>query len=131
MGRLLQRLVLAIIANALALYVVQYFLEDQGFLITKGVLGFALVGAVLGILNTIIKPLLKLVSFPFMLVSMGLFLIVINAVMLFFTEYIFNSVFADIFEVTFTVGEGIWSYLLAALLLSIANTVTHWLLKRR
>lgn len=37
---------------------------------------------VLGILNAFVKPLLQLVSIPFIVVTLGLFLVVINAVLL-------------------------------------------------
>ena len=37
---------------------------------------------VLGILNTLVKPILTIVSIPFILVTLGLFLVVINAVIL-------------------------------------------------
>lgn len=130
MRKLLQHFVLAILANALALYVVQYFLADQGFEITRGVLGFALVGFMLGLLNTLVRPILKLVSLPVVFLTMGLFLIVVNAIILFLTEYFFNTLFAETFDVTFHVGDGIVTYLIAAVLLSIVNTVTHWLLAK-
>lgn len=44
------------------------------------------VSFILGLLNTFIKPLLQLISIPFILVTFGLFLIVINAVLLIFAS---------------------------------------------
>ncbi len=47
----------------------------------------ALVAAVVfGVVNTILKPILKLLTFPITLVTLGLWLIVVNAAMLWLTQ---------------------------------------------
>lgn len=131
MRRLLQGMILSIVANAAALYGVQYLLADQGFEITRGLFGFLMVGAVLGMLNTFVRPVMKIFGFPLVMFSLGLFLVVINAGILFFAEYFFNVLFVDSFGISFDVGDGFVRYLIAAVLLSIANGVTHWLLKKK
>lgn len=47
-----------------------------------------LAALVLGILNTFVKPLLAFVSIPLILLSFGLFLVVINAILLKFTAFL-------------------------------------------
>jgi putative membrane protein len=42
---------------------------------------------VLSLLNTFVKPILKIFAFPITVVTLGLFLLVINAMMLFATDY--------------------------------------------
>lgn len=48
----------------------------------------ALASLVLGILNTFVKPLLTLVSIPLIIVTLGLFLVIINAALLMFTAWL-------------------------------------------
>jgi putative membrane protein len=61
--------------------------------------------------NIFIKPLLILFTIPVTLVTMGLFLLVINALMILLTDY-----FVDGFEV-----NGFWWALLFSLILSLFN----------
>ncbi|MBI5414744.1 phage holin family protein [Candidatus Peregrinibacteria bacterium] len=131
MSHLFRHIILGILANALALFVVQYFLKDSGFLIEPEIKGFILVGFALGLLNTFVRPMLKLISLPFVILSLGLFLIVINAIILGIVEYLFNTTFQQSLGVTFHVGGGIFSYFLAAFLLSVFNSLTHWILKTK
>ncbi len=130
MRHILQHFILSIIANALALFLVQYLLQSRGFMISPPVLGFIFVGMSIAILNTIVRPVLRLMTFPLVILTMGLFLIVINAIILYLTEYFFNELFASTLSVTFHVGNGALAYLIAAFLFSVFNSITHWLLAK-
>lgn len=46
------------------------------------------VAAVFGVVNTLIAPIVKLLSLPFIVLSLGLFALVINALMLMFTSWL-------------------------------------------
>lgn len=46
------------------------------------------VALVFGVLNVSVRPLLKLLTFPFLILSLGLFIFVVNAVMLWLTGYV-------------------------------------------
>jgi putative membrane protein len=75
-------------------------------------LGAALLAAlVLGIVNAIIRPLLVLLTFPITLVTLGLFLLVINALMLKLTAAIVPK-----FQI-----KGFLPALIGALMLSVFN----------
>ncbi|MEK0422229.1 MAG: hypothetical protein RLZ95_139 [Bacteroidota bacterium] len=63
------------IATALAVLLVAYFLK--GVTVNNSITAL-LVATVLGLLNSFIKPILILLTIPFTLLTMGLFLIVIN-----------------------------------------------------
>jgi putative membrane protein len=67
-----------------------------------------LVGFVLAILNAIIKPILQLISFPLIILTLGLFLVVINAVLLILAGDIVPQ-----FEV-----EGFWPAVWGSLIVS-------------
>ena len=71
--------------------------------------------AVLGIANTIVKPILTLLTLPLVLVTLGLFYFVINVLMLLLTEWITPD-----FSVT-----GFWTYIGATIVISIVNWAVH------
>ncbi len=121
------RILLTILLNALALYAVSYFLGDDLFSISPTA-GYIAVAIVLGILNAVIKPILSLLSLPFMLMSFGAFLAVINMVLLWLCVYLFANVL-DPLGVIFTISGGVTTYLVAALILSVLNTVFYFLIK--
>ncbi|MFW5706939.1 MAG: phage holin family protein [Bacteroidota bacterium] len=73
------------------------------------------VAFVLGILNAILKPLLVILTLPVTVLSLGLFLLVINAFIIMLTDY---------FVAGFNVS-GFW----VAILFSIILTVISWLLE--
>ena len=74
-----------------------------------------LAGLLLGVLNTIIKPLLKLLSLPLILITGGLFLIVINIIILMLVTWLVPEL----------VIPDLWTYLIAALVLGILNTIEN------
>jgi len=81
-------LLLVWILNALALLIVAYLLPG----IQVASFGAALIAAlVLGLVNTFIKPLLVLLTLPITLVTLGLFLIVINALLFWFVGSILKG----------------------------------------
>src|SRR6476646_5616609 len=70
------RLLLTWLINAAALLALPYLMHS----VTVTNFGSALVAAlVLGLVNTLIRPVLVLLTLPVTLVSMGLFILVINA----------------------------------------------------
>ena len=77
-----------ILGNSLALYIAQRFV--LGFVLIGGLREFLLAGIVLGLLNATIKPLIKFISFPVIILTLGLFSLVINALILWLVDYIFD-----------------------------------------
>ncbi|MCC7008308.1 MAG: phage holin family protein [Acidobacteria bacterium] len=81
--------------------------------------GTALVaGAVLGVVNVLVKPVLILLTLPFTLVTLGLFLFVVNAICLGLTAAVVPG-----FDIA-----GFWSALVGALLVSIVSWMLNGLL---
>lgn len=79
----------------------------------EDVLTLVLVGIVLGVINAVIAPLVKLLSLPFIIVTLGLFLLLVNAAMLWLATQL-----ADLFDLAFQV-DGFWTYVLGALVISL------------
>lgn len=71
-----------------------------------------LVGVVLALLNIVIKPILTVISIPFILITFGLFLLVINAVLLSFASEIVEA---------FVVEEFFWDAILGSLIISLVS----------
>ena len=74
------------------------------------------VGAILGVVSIFVKPIVQLLSIPFIILTLGLFLWVINALMLELTGWL-----AQQLELGFRVDDFFWSALLGALVISIVN----------
>lgn len=74
------------------------------------------VGLILGLVSSLVKPLVQLLSLPFIILTLGLFLWVINALMLELTGWL-----ADQLDLGFHVGDFFWSALLGALVISLVN----------
>ncbi len=75
-----------------------------------------LVALILGVVSSLVKPIVTFFSIPFIILTLGLFLLVINALMLMFTAWI-----AGLFDIGFHV-DGFW----AAVLGSIVITLVNW-----
>ncbi len=110
-------LLLRILVNAAALWVAARLVRG----IEAGGIGSILATAlVFGVLNVLIKPFLKLVSCPVILLTLGLFTLVVNAAMLMLTAW-----FGGILGIDFRV-DGFWAAFLGALVISIVSTVLSW-----
>jgi len=83
------RLLLRVLINAAALWVAVRFVP--GIVYTGTPLMLLCVAIVFGVLNTIIKPIITLLSLPFVLLTLGVFLLVINALMLWLTGWLSTS----------------------------------------
>ncbi len=83
------------------------------------------VGIILGIVSSVVKPVVKLLSLPFIVLTLGLFLWVINALMLSLTGWLAGQL-----DLGFRVDDFFWSALLGALVISIVNWVVAGVLDR-
>ncbi len=109
------RLILIWIINAAALMALPYLMTSVKF----DSIGAAFISAlVLGLVNTLIRPLLVLLTLPVTVLSMGLFILVINGLMFWLVAYWIEG-----FHVA-----GFWSAVGAALLYSIISWALSTLL---
>src|SRR5271157_1004401 len=84
--------------------------------------GLLLVALVFGVLNAFVRPLLKLLSFPLVILTLGLFIFVLNAFMLLLT-----SAASKALDLGFSVA-GFWPALWGALVISVINMVMSFLI---
>ena len=82
----------------------------------EGTGNFILAGFLLGLVNAVVRPLVFVMTLPLTVVTLGLFIFVLNAAM-------FGLVAAmlDNFQVA-----GFWSALFGAIIVSITSTVASW-----
>src|SRR3990167_1387192 len=82
--------IIRILGNSLALYTANYLVP--GFIVNGSWKEYLLAGAFLGLLNLIVKPVLKMISMPIIILTLGLFTLVINGLLLWTVDYIFDFV---------------------------------------
>jgi putative membrane protein len=109
-------LVIRWISNTLALYVAAWALSGVDYGAQWWTLLIA--GAVFTLVNHAVKPILAVLSIPFIVVTLGLFYFLINVLMLYLTDWLVPD-----FEIK-TFGSGA----LAAIIVSLVNFVMHGLL---
>ena len=85
------RWILRLLASAAALAIATWLLSDitlTGSTRTSQIVTLLIVALIFGVLNAIIKPIFALFTLPLILLTLGLFLIVINACMLLLTSWL-------------------------------------------
>ena len=123
---MLKKILIGIVLNGLALFVVTKLVSDIAY--TGDFMFFLIAGTIIGVLNTFVKPLMKLLSFPIVLLTAGLFSLVINVIIFWLTVKVVNGIhFAD---VTVVVSSA-WTYFIAAIVFGIINWVLHILVRNK
>ncbi|MBI2063080.1 MAG: phage holin family protein [Candidatus Yanofskybacteria bacterium] len=102
-------------ANILGLYLANLWVS--GFGVIDGWQAYLIAGITLGILNLIVRPILKVITFPLIVISLGLFLIVINAIILWLTAQLTGYI----------IIESYVSLLWATIVVAAVNFIAHWL----
>jgi len=105
--------IIRLLVNAAALWVATAVVP--GVTYNGGTLPFLGVALVFGIINATLRPLAKILTFPLILVTLGLFALVINGLMLWLT-----SSLSDALGLGFHVS-GFWPAFLGALVVSLVS----------
>jgi putative membrane protein len=88
----------------------------------NSVVVFAVMAIILGFLNAFVRPILELLSCGCIVATMGLFMLVINAVILLIADWI-----AGLFGIGFQV-DGFWTALLGSIIISLVSFILSILL---
>ena len=75
-----------------------------------------IVAVIFGIVNAIIKPIIKLLSLPLIILTLGLFVFIVNALMLELTSWL-----ASIWDLSFHVDNFFWDAILGALIITFVE----------
>jgi putative membrane protein len=116
-----RNLVFKILVNAVALWVAAWAVSgvhfgDPGEAWTKKAVTVVLVALVFGVVNALIKPVVKFLSFPAVVLTLGLFTFVVNAFMLQITEWI-----AKPLGLAFSIDHFFWDAVIAAIVVTLVS----------
>jgi len=110
--------------NGVILYVLTLLVEEITY--TGGLKFFIIGGIVVGLLNLLVKPIIKLVSLPLVVITGGFFLVVINAGLLWFLQYFLQV--AQFQNVTLSFPNA-GSYVIGAIVFGVVNWAFHLISK--
>jgi putative membrane protein len=104
------KIIVAWLVNAAALWVADRVFDGVAIDGWGWLLGAA---AVLGVLNSVVKPILVVLSIPVLILTLGLFLLIINIAVLWIADLLLNG-----FDI-----EGFWTYVGAVIVIWLVNAV--------
>lgn len=111
--------IIRLVINAIALYVTASILP--GITLRDNSAGtLLLIALVFGIINATVKPVVKLLTCPMVILTLGLFSLVINALMLLLTSALVGE---SVFRI-----DGFWTALLGGIVMAIVAMIAEWVL---
>jgi putative membrane protein len=118
----MKNFVLKTLANAVALGVAIWLVGKitlTGDSIGHKALTLILVALIFGVVNWLVKPIVKLLSLPLFILTLGLITLVVNALMLMLTSWLSAELGLD-FHV-----DGFWAALIGGLIISVVSWAMH------
>lgn len=118
-------LLIRILLNALALWLTAALMP--GIHLTNDFIGVLLVAVIFGLINILIRPIVRLFALPVTILTLGLFSLVINAVMLLLTA----ALAGDLLGIDGNAFQKFLTALLSSIILSIISTILNRLLPNK
>jgi putative membrane protein len=117
------RFLVQLLVNAAAIWIADWLLEGISLAPTSStgatLLELAVVAVVFTLVNLIVRPVVAVLSLPFYVLTLGLFFLVVNALMLMLTGWITS--FTDYGLRV----DGFWTAVLGGLVIAIASWILH------
>jgi putative membrane protein len=110
-----------LLVNAAALWVATRLVP--GVTYDGGVLPFLAVALVFGVVNAFLRPVLKILTFPLIIVTLGIFALVVNGLMLWLTSSLSESLGLG-FHVS-----GFWAAFWGALVVSLVSLILSMMIR--
>lgn len=119
----MKSIAIKILVNGVAISAAAFLLKGitlgPGNGITSGRLVTVLwVAVIFGLVNAVIKPVLKFFSLPFIILTLGLFSLIVNAAMLWLTSW-----FAVQLSLDFRVDQFFWDAVLGSIIVTIVSMI--------
>lgn len=95
---------------------------------------FLLIGAIFGLVNAIVAPVIKVLAFPLYILTFGLISFVINGALLLLVAWLSSQIGDDLLTIEGFTSEGLtiesfgWA-ILGAIIISIASLIARWIFK--
>jgi putative membrane protein len=121
-----EQLIVKVVVNAVAIWVATAVVpgvEVSGDGVPRTVLTLAVVGAIFGVVNALVKPIVKLFSLPFYILTLGLFAFIVNAFMLEIVSWL-----SDKWNISFHIDDFFWSAIGAAIVVTFVSMVLNLVL---
>jgi putative membrane protein len=117
------KFVLRLLINAIALYLAVLILP--GIDLLSGMASIIWLALIFGIVNALFRPLLKFLTCPLIILTLGLFTLVINTFLFWLTSVIGQS-----FGIALTISDPVWwNAFLGGLIVSIVSVLMTLILK--
>ena len=113
------------VINAVALWVAAWAIPGITFgggSTAKVIETVVIVALIFGIVNFFIKPILKLITLPLIILTLGLFVFIVNALMLQLTSWL-----AGKFDLTFHVEHFFWDAIFGALIITFVSMLLSFI----
>ena len=120
---MLRAILVTIVANGLAVVAAAWLIPGitlGGTTWTEVAISAGWVAVVLGLVNAVIKPVVRFFSLPLIWLTLGLFALVVNALMLLLTSWLSGRL-----GLAFHVDGLFWSAILGGLLVSVVSMVVN------
>ncbi len=108
----------------LALFVAAWLVPGIHVDDTMGWVAYAVMAIILGLVNAIVRPVLKLLTCPLIILTLGLFILVINGI----TLLLASAIAVNWLGVGFYI-DGFWDAVLGALIVSVITVILSALIK--
>lgn len=134
------RFLVSTIVNAVGLFVATSLIPQVNITpyggegVWETIASFLLIGAMFGIVNAVIAPVIKVLAFPLYIITFGLISFVINGAMLLLVAWLSGLIGSEILTIEGFTSEGLtidslgWA-ILAAIVMSIASFLTRSVLR--
>ncbi len=101
-----------------------WIMQDRGLSVDGGLITIFGIAAVYGLVNAIVRPIVALLTCPFVVLTLGLFMFVINALMLMLTGWLVPGFAVSGFWPSF--WASIIISIISAVLTSLVHDGTNW-----
>ncbi len=118
------KLIIRWITTSLALFAAAYLVAGIHVESPEAWKIYAVMAIILGLVNAVIRPVLKVLSCPLIVLTLGLFVLIVNAV----SFLLASSIAVNWFHVGFYVDD-FWAALLGSLIVSAVSIFVNMLLK--
>jgi putative membrane protein len=117
-----------VLVNAIALWVAALVVsgiefDHRGSSLTSKVGTIIVVAIIFGLINAVIKPVVKFFAFPFIILTLGLLTLIINAFMLQLTSWVAGGL-----NLAFHVDDFLWDAVLGGIIITFVSMILHLIL---
>ena len=114
------RFIVRTLAVALGLWIASHLVP--GVHVT-GLKTLIIAGLLLGVVNALVRPILTVLTFPITILTLGLFLLVLNGLMVLFVGWILHRFGVKDFQI-----HGLWAAILTTIVIWLVSLLANWIL---